>query len=67
MLKQEFYSSLKDNELIKIIYLMMQNRQFYITLEGKKSRWRVQENDPAQGIVVAPILFNLHTNDQPTS
>lgn len=66
MLLAKLYDTLKDHRFVKIIQSLLQNRRFYVTLEGKKSRWRRQNNGLAQGSVLAPILFNLYTNDQPT-
>lgn len=43
----------------------MQNRRFYVTLLNQNCRWRLQKNGLAQGSVLAPILFNMYTNDQP--
>lgn len=68
MLKQEFYSSLKDNELIKIIYLMMQNRQFYITLEGKKADGEYKKTTPPResswllSYLICTLMTNQHLN-----
>ena len=54
-----------DAQLCNIIRDLLSNRMFYVTLNNKKSRWFHQTNGLPQGSVLAPLLFNVYTNDQP--
>ena len=51
--------------IVKIIQSLLTNRRFFVEMDGKKSRYRKQKNGLPQGSVLAPILFNIYTNDQP--
>jgi hypothetical protein len=55
----------KDINLTELIESMLANRYFFVELGGKKSRWRKLKNGLPQGSVLAPLLFNIYTNDQP--
>ena len=60
------YDITNDFNLTAFIAEMLRNRRYFVELQGKKSRWRTQKNGLAQGSVLAPLLFNIYTNEKPT-
>lgn len=64
-LLSKVYNMTKDFQLTKLIECFLQNRRFFVSLQSKESRWRNQKNGLPQGSVLAPILYNIYTNDQP--
>lgn len=65
MLINKLYNITKDFRLTNVIKEMLTNRRFFVTLQGRKSRWRNQKNGLPQGSVLSPLLYNIYTNDQP--
>ena len=59
------YNVTRNHRLMCMIRNLLGNRRFFVELEGIRSRWRSQRKCLHQESVLAPLLFNVYTNDQP--
>eukprot|EP00057_Strongylocentrotus_purpuratus_P017039 XP_011671513.1 PREDICTED: uncharacterized protein LOC100889621 [Strongylocentrotus purpuratus] len=66
-LQTKLHDITNDLKLTRFIQKMMQNRRFFVELDGQKSRWRKQKNGLPQGGVLAPTLYNIYTADIPST
>ena len=64
ILTRKIFELTKDVRLTGLIQTLLSNRRYFVVLNGNRSRWRRQKNGLPQGSVLAPLLFNVYTNDQ---
>lgn len=63
-MKVKLQQTLQDSHLVQFIMTMMENRRFFVCLNGQKSLETAKEWSTT-GSVLSPTLFNIYTNDQP--
>ena len=51
----------------RLVNLLLRDRHFRVHMGNDTSSWRSQRNGLPQGFVLAPVLFNLYTNDLPAT
>jgi len=51
--------------MIRLIKSHLQNRSFFVTVNGKHSPCRRVANGTPQGSILGPVLFNIYVNDIP--
>jgi hypothetical protein len=64
ILFKKMYDIKSDYNLTTFIAEMIRNRKYFVELQGKKSCW-TQKNGLEKDSVLAHLLFNVYTKDQP--
>ena len=67
ILMAKIYQMTDDKALKTLLGTLLKNRKFCVVLNQKKSRLRQQRSGLPQGSVLAPLLYNIYTNDQTTN
>ena len=62
----KIYQMTEDKAMTTLLGTLLKNRMFYVASNQKKSRWRQHRNGLPQSSVLAPLSYNICTNDQPT-
>jgi len=51
----------------QLVGLLLRDQRFMVHVGNDTSSWRSQRNGLCQGSVLAPVLFNLYSNDLPVT
>ena len=51
---------IRNKKIVSTIQSLLENRRFFVELDGRKRRWRNQQNVLPQWSVLAPTLFNIY-------
>ena len=65
IITRKLFEITQDVRLTELIQNMLSNIRVYVDLFGQRSRWRRQKNGLSPSSVLAPLLFNIYTNDLP--
>ena len=66
ILMTKIYQMTDDKAMTTLLGTLLKNRMFYVARNQKKSQWWQQQSGLPQGSILAPLLYNIYTNDQPT-
>ena len=65
MMLQKHFDVTLEQHLTSMTGEFFSNRRFFVEMGPRKSTWRKPQKGLPHVCVLAPLLFNVYTNDQP--